>query len=149
MLTVFPGTAGFGYLYEDRCSEFVPNQALRRPGQVFGSLAVSSPAAGNASGTWTCCAAAQGSLVRFPRTQRCPDSWRSADQPEAFDHVFITLMRRMRSRIWAFAWKRNPAVLATRLEPLLIDIDTTLVTAHSTGMNTPSGPTTVGMGSRR
>src|SRR5690606_39438366 len=37
----------------------------------------------------------------------------------------------LRSRIWEAAGPRNPATLATRLDPLIIDLDATLVDAHS------------------
>lgn len=57
---------------------------------------------------------------------------RAADQPEVFAHGFTTLStRRLSSRIWEAAGKQNPAALATVLDPLTVDIDATLVTAHS------------------
>ena len=79
-----------------------------------------------------CCATAPDSSARFRRTRRCPGSWSvPAEQPEAFAHGFSTLSRRLRSRIWEASGKRNPAALATRQDPLILDIDATLVTAHS------------------
>lgn len=62
-------------------------------------------------------------------------SWfveRASEAPGTVEDGFTTLMRSMRSRIWAAAGRRNPATQATRLDALPLAIDATLVTTYST-----------------
>lgn len=56
---------------------------------------------------------------------------RAADPPEAFARGFSTLSRRLGSRIWEASGKWNPAALSTWQDPLILDIDATLLTAHT------------------
>lgn len=56
---------------------------------------------------------------------------RLVEQPGAFGYAFATLQREVRSRLSAAAGKRNPAVRATRANPLIVDIDASLVHVHS------------------
>lgn len=112
---------------------------MHRPGRVIGSLAVMLAGGGEHVSDLDALRNSPGLFGPVPsnatvsRFVAC-----ASDQSDAFAHGFTTLMCKMRSRIWHAAGKRNPAALATRLDPLVIDLDATLVTAHSTGMNTGS-----------
>ena len=63
---------------------------------------------------------------------------RTVANPELFSYGFETLTRELRTRAWDAAGDRNPALAATAADPLIIDLDATLVTSHSTGMGTGS-----------
>ncbi|MGP5015979.1 transposase, partial [Glutamicibacter ardleyensis] len=56
---------------------------------------------------------------------------RIKEQPEAFSYGFATMTRSLRTKVWAAAGPRNPARLATAVNPLIIDIDASLVHVHS------------------
>ncbi|MEC5182459.1 hypothetical protein RCH07_003837 [Arthrobacter sp. CG_A4] len=56
---------------------------------------------------------------------------RTVTNPDLFGYGISTLTRKLRSRVWESAGDRNPALKATALEPLVIDLDATLVTSHS------------------
>jgi hypothetical protein len=56
---------------------------------------------------------------------------RTVTNPELFGYGFETLTRALRTRVWDAAGERNPALTATAADPLIIDIDATLVTSHS------------------
>ena len=51
--------------------------------------------------------------------------------PELFGYGFEALTRALRARVWDAAGDRNPALTATAADPLIIDLDATLVTSHS------------------
>lgn len=57
---------------------------------------------------------------------------RIKEQPEAFEHGFATMTRTLRTKVWAAAVPRNPGRLATPANPLIIDIDASLVHVHIT-----------------
>lgn len=138
-VTSFLDATGFGSLAEEHFAQFVPEQAIHRPGRILGSLATMLAGGGEHVSDLDVLrdspelfgpAPSNATVSRFVE--------RAAEHPETFEQGFTALMRSMRSRIWEAAGKRNPAALATRLDPLIIDIDATLVTTHSTGMNTGS-----------
>lgn len=132
VLTSFLDATGFAPLCEDRFSQFVPEQAIHRPGRIIGSLAVMLAGGGEHVSDLDVLRNSPGLFGAVPSNATVSRFVaRAADQPEAFAHGFGTLSRRLRSRIWAAAGKRNPAALATPLDSLTIDIDATLVTAHS------------------
>lgn len=56
---------------------------------------------------------------------------RTVVNPELFGYGFETLTRALRTRAWNAAGNPNPALAATAAEPLIIDLDATLVTSHS------------------
>lgn len=60
---------------------------------------------------------------------------RIKDQSEAFTYGFATMYRSLRSKVWAAAGPRNAALLATASNPLIIDIDASLVHVHSEKQN--------------
>ncbi|MDO5745996.1 MAG: IS1380 family transposase [Micrococcaceae bacterium] len=132
VLSSFVDATGFGALCEDRFSQFVPERAVHRPGRILGSLAVMLAGGGEHVSDLDVLRNSPGLFGQVPSNATVSRFVeRAADQPEAFDHGFTTLSRRLRSRIWEAAGTRNPAALATRLDPLMIDIDATLVAVHS------------------
>ncbi len=56
---------------------------------------------------------------------------RTVANPDLFAYGWATLTRELRSRVWDAAGDRNPALAATAVDPLILDLDATLVTAHS------------------
>ncbi|MFM9432145.1 hypothetical protein ACFDR8_003061 [Arthrobacter sp. MP_2.3] len=56
---------------------------------------------------------------------------RTVTNPDVFSYGFSTLTRELRSRAWEAGGDRNPALKATALDPLIVDLDATLVTSHS------------------
>ncbi|WP_026533336.1 IS1380 family transposase, partial [Arthrobacter sp. H41] len=123
---------GFRGLCEDRLGQFVPSGAWHRPGTILGSLAVMLAGGGehvsdldilrtgaNVFGK----VASNATISRFFE--------RTVTSPEVFSYGFSTLTRELRTRVWASAGDRSPAVKATALDPLIIDLDATLVTSHS------------------
>lgn len=131
-LTSFIDATGFARLSEDRLSQFVPEQAIHRPGRIIGSLAVMLAGGGEHVSDLDVLRNSPALFGTVPSNATVSRFVaRAAEQPEAFEHGIGTLMRRMRSRIWEAAGKRNPATLATELDPLILDIDATLTTSHS------------------
>lgn len=132
VLTSFVDATGFGSLCEERLSQFVPEKAFHRPGRILGSLAVMLAGDGEHVSDLDVLRNSPGLFGRVPSNATVSRFVeRAANQPEAFTYGFETLMRSMRSRMWETAGTRNPATLATRLDPLIIDLDATLVHAHS------------------
>ncbi|MGP5384046.1 IS1380 family transposase [Glutamicibacter arilaitensis] len=132
VLTNFLNALDFRRLCEDRLSQFVPATATHRPGKILGALALSLAAGGQQAADTDQLRVAPGlfgpvasdaTVSRFMS--------RVKDQPEAFAYGFATMTRNLRSKIWAAAGPRNPARLATPANPLIIDIDASLVHVHS------------------
>ena len=139
MLASFLNALGFRRLCEDRFSQFVPAMAGHRPGKILGSLALMLASGGEqvtdvdqlrAAPALFGSVASEATISRF--------MGRIKDQPEAFTYGFATMQRSLRSKVWKAAGKRNPARRATPADPLIIDIDASLVHVHSTGMSTGS-----------
>ena len=150
VLTSFLDAAGFGSLCEDRLADFVPETATHRPGRVLGALAVMLADGGeHVSDLDTLRDSPElfGPVASNATVSRFVE--RTAEAPEAFTLGFAAVTKALRSRIWEAAGKRNPATLATDLDPLVhgllferflnperismpdIDLDATLVDAHS------------------
>ena len=92
VLTSFLDATRFGSLCEDCFSQFVPAQAIHRPGRILGSLALMLAGGGNTSRIWMCCATAPDSSAPVPSNATVSRFVeRAADQPEAFAHGFTTL----------------------------------------------------------
>ena len=137
VLTSFLNALGFRKLCEDRFSQFVPATAVHRPGRILGSLAVMLAAGGEqvtdvdqlrAAPALFGAVASEATISRFMA--------RIKDQPEAFSYGFATMQRTLRTKIWEAAGKRNPGRRATAADPLIIDIDASLVHVHSEKENT-------------
>ena len=132
MLASFLNALGFRKLCEDRFSQFVPAMAGHRPGKILGSLALMLASGGEqvtdvdqlrAAPALFGSVASEATISRF--------MGRIKDQPEAFTYGFATMQRSLRSKVWEAAGKRNPARRATPADPLIIDIDASLVHVHS------------------
>ena len=132
VLTNFLNAVDFRRLCENRFSQFVPATATHRPGKILGNLALSLAAGGQqatdidqlrAAPELFGPVASDATISRFMR--------RIKEQPEAFAYGFATMTRSLRSKVWAAAGPRNPARLATPANPLVIDIDASLVHVHS------------------
>lgn len=55
----------------------------------------------------------------------------AAAAPDVFDYGFAAMASELRSRVWEAAGDRNPALTATAQDPLVLDLDATLVTSQS------------------
>ena len=132
VLTSFLNALDFRRLCEDRFSQFAPATAVHRPGKMIADLAIMLAAGGeqvtdvdqlSSSPGLFGPVASEATISRFMA--------RIKDQLAVFEYAFATMHRTLRSRIWAAAGNRNPAARATAKDPLIIDIDATLVHVHS------------------
>lgn len=132
VLTSFVDALGFRELCEDRLRQFVPSLATHRPGRLLGSLAVMLAAGGEYSSDLDILRSQPGLFGPVPSNATVSRFFeRTVANPEVFDHGFTTLARQLRSRAWEAAGDRNPAANATAADPLIIDLDATLVASHS------------------
>ncbi|WP_431710495.1 IS1380 family transposase [Glutamicibacter uratoxydans] len=122
----------FRALCEDRFSQFVPKAAIHRPGKIIADLVLTLAAGGEQACDLDILRTSAG--VFGPVSSEATVSrfmGRVKHMPEAFTYGYQTMSKTLRSRLWAAAGDRNPAKRATRINPLIIDIDATLVQAHS------------------
>lgn len=132
VLTSFVDSLGFKELCEDRLGQFVPAQARHRPGGILASLAVMLAGGGEHVSDLDILRTSPGLFGAVPSNATVSRFVeRTAGNPEAFSYGFGTLMRELRSKVWEAAGERNPAANATALDPLILDLDATLVTSHS------------------
>ena len=132
VLTGFLNALDFRDLCEDRFSQFVPPTATHRPGTILGALALSLAAGGEQAADLDQLRAAPdlfGHVASDATVSRFMT--RVKEQPEAFAYGFATMARALRAKAWAAAGPRNPGRLATPANPLVIDIDASLVHVHS------------------
>ncbi|MGP9650514.1 transposase, partial [Glutamicibacter sp. AOP38-B1-38] len=132
VLTSILNAVDFRRLCEDRFSQFVPATATHRPGKILGALALSLAAGGEQATDIDQLRAAPelfGSEASDATISRFMG--RIKEQPEAFSYGFATMTRSLRSKVWNAAGPRNPAQLATAANPLIIDLDASLVHVHS------------------
>ena len=132
VLTSFLNAVDFRRVCEDRFSQFVPATATHRPGKILGALALSLAAGGEQATDIDQLRAAPelfGPVASDATVSRFMG--RIKEQPEAFSYGFATMTRSLRTKVWAAAGPRNPARLATAVNPLIIDIDASLVHVHS------------------
>ncbi|NVN00809.1 IS1380 family transposase [Arthrobacter sp. SDTb3-6] len=132
VVTSFIDALGFRDVCEDRLSQFVPAGARHRSGGIVGSVAVMLAGGGEhvsdldmlrgSAGVFGA-VASNATMSRFFQ--------QAAAVPEVFEYGFATMARELRSRVWEAAGDRNPALAATALDPLILDLDATLVTSHS------------------
>ncbi|WP_440100970.1 IS1380 family transposase [Glutamicibacter mishrai] len=132
VLSNFPNALDFQRVCEDRFSQFAPATAAHRPGRILGALALSLAAGGEQATDIDQLRAAPdlfGTVASDATVSRFMH--RIKEQPEAFSYGFATMTRTLRSKAWNAAGPRNPARLATPADPLIIDIDASLVHVHS------------------
>jgi hypothetical protein len=132
ILTSFIDALGFRELCEDRLGQFVPAAASHRPGRLLGSLAVMLAAGGEYVSDLDMLRAAPAVFGPVPSNATVSRFFeRTVANPDVFAHGFSTLARQLRSRAWEAAGDRNPAARATAADPLILDLDATLVASHS------------------
>ena len=128
----FVDALGFRGLCEDRLGQFVPSGAWHRPGTILGSLAVMLAVGGEHVSDLDILRTGErvfGKVASNATVSRFFE--RTVANPDVFTYGFATLTRELRSRVWEAAGDRNPALKATALDPLIVDLDATLVTSHS------------------
>jgi hypothetical protein len=132
VLTGFMEALGFGGLCDNRLGQFVPSSARHRSGKLVGSLAAMLAAGGEHVNDLDMLRASPGVFGPVPSNATVSRFFeRTVAHPELFAYGFETLSRELRSRAWDAAAKSSPAARATSAEPLIIDLDATLVTSHS------------------
>jgi hypothetical protein len=132
VLTGFMDTLGFGRLCDERLGQFVPSGARHRSGRILGSLAAMLAAGGEHASDLDILRSSPGVFGQLPSNATVSRFFdRTVANPELFSYGFETFTRELRSRVWDAAGDRNPALSATAADPLIIDIDATLVTSHS------------------
>lgn len=132
VLTGFMDALGFGRLCEDRLGQFVPSGARHRSGKLLGSLAAMLAAGGEHASDLDILRSSPGAFGQLPSNATVSRFFeRTVTNPELFSYGFETLTRELRTRAWDAAGNRNPALTATAADPLIIDLDATLVTSHS------------------
>ena len=132
VLTGFMDALGFGRLCEDRLGQFVPSGAKHRPGRLVGSLAAMLAAGGEHASDLDILRSSPGVFGQLPSNATVSRFFeRTVTNPELFSYGFETLTRELRTRAWDAAGDRGPALTATAADPLIIDLDATLVTSHS------------------
>jgi hypothetical protein len=132
VLIGFMDALGFGRLCENRLGQFVPSGAKYRLGRLVGSLAAMLAAGGEHASDLDILRSSPGVFGQLPSNATVSRFFeRTVTNPELFSYGFETLTRELRTRAWDAAGDRNPALAATAADPLIIDIDATLVTSHS------------------
>ena len=132
VLTGFMNALGFGRLCEERLGQFVPSGARHRPGRLVGSLAAMLAAGGEHASDLDMLRSSPGVFGQLPSNATVSRFFeRTVTNPELFSYGFETLTQELRTRAWDAAGNRNPAASATAADPLIIDLDATLVTSHS------------------
>lgn len=132
LLCGFVDALGFRDLCEDRLGQFTPAGARHRPGTLLGQLAVMLAAGGEHVSDLDMFRSQPGvfgNVASNSTVSRFFD--RAAANPEAFTHGCETLARTLRTMIWEATGQRSPQARATAAEPVIIDIDATLVRSHS------------------
>lgn len=130
VVTSFVDALGFRGLCEDRLGQFVPSGARHRPGTILGSLAVMLAGGGDHVSDLDILRADVGVFGKAASNATVSRFFeRTVTNPDLFSYGFATLMRELRSRVWESAAERNPALRATALDPLIVDLDATLVTS--------------------
>lgn len=132
VLTSFVDALGFNKLCEDRLGQFVKARASYRPGAILGSLALMLAAGGEHVSDLDILRSSPGVFGKITSNSTISRFFeRTVANPDLFDYGFQTLTRELRSRVWESAGDRNPALTATAVDPLILDLDATLVTSHS------------------
>lgn len=122
----------FRKLCENRFSQFVPAAAVHRPGKMIADLSLMLAAGGEQVSDTDQLRTVQGlfgPVASDPTFSRF--FARISKHPGAFDYAFATMQREVRTKLWAAAGQRNPAARASRMNPLTVDIDASLVNVHS------------------
>jgi len=114
LLTTTVGLAGIDRLLSTALSRWRKPSAVHDPGKIITDLAVSLALGGTAWPTSPCC-------VRS----------RVAADVAAVVKAIDTARAAARARVWALAGDRAPDHARSATDPLIVDVDATLVTSHS------------------
>ncbi|MHA7156411.1 IS1380 family transposase, partial [Arthrobacter sp. TMN-50] len=128
----FVDALGFRELCEDRLGQFTPAGATHRPGTLIGQLALMLAAGGEHVSDldmFRTQPGVFGTVASNATVSRFFD--RTAANPDAFAHGAETLARALRTMVWDAAGEHSPAARATAADPVIIDLDATLVASHS------------------
>jgi hypothetical protein len=132
VVTSFVDALGFRGLCEDRLGQFVPAGARHRPAGILGPLAVMLAGGGDHVSDLDILRTGSGVFGEVPSNATVSRFFeRAVARPDLFAYGCATLSRELRSRVWNAAGDRNPALRATAADPLILDLDATLVTSHS------------------
>ncbi len=132
VVTAFVDALGFRTLCEERLGQFVPAGARHRPGRIMASVAVMLAGGGEHVSDLDMLRSSAGVFGKVASNATMSRFFQqAAAAPDVFAYGFATMTRELRSRVWEAAGDRNPALTATALNPLIIDLDATLVTSHS------------------
>ncbi|MBG6182067.1 IS1380 family transposase [Arthrobacter sp. CAN_A1] len=132
LVSSFIDALGFRELCEDRLGQFTPAGARHRPGTLLGQLALMLAAGGEHVSDldmFRTQAGVFGTVASNATVSRFFD--RTAANPDAFAHGAQTLTRLLRTRVWDAAGEHSPGARATPADPVIIDLDATLVASHS------------------
>lgn len=132
-MTTFIDAIGVGHMAEDRLGQFVPTGARHRTGSILGALSVMLIGGGSFVSDLDMLRAHPSVFGRAPSNATISRFFdRIAAEGALFEHGLATLGARLRERVWDVAARgRGPAREYTARDPLIIDMDHTLVTAHS------------------
>lgn len=132
ILTELIDALGFRGLCEDRLGQFAPSGARHRPGRLIASLALMLAGGGEHVSDLDMLRSSPGIFGPVPSNATMSRFFeRTVANPELFSYGFETLTRELRSRAWDAAGNFEPGGQATAADPLIVDLDATLVTSHS------------------
>ncbi|WAH95563.1 IS1380 family transposase [Arthrobacter sp. MMS18-M83] len=132
ILTELIDALGFRGLCEDRLGQFAPSGARHRPGRLIASLALMLAGGGEHVSDLDMLRSSPGIFGPVPSNATVSRFFeRTVANPELFSYGFETLTRELRSRAWDAAGNFEPGGQATAADPLIVDLDATLVTSHS------------------
>lgn len=128
----FVDALGFRELCEDRLGQFTPAGATHRPGTLIGQLALMLAAGGEHVSDLDMFRTQPGVFGKVASNATVSRFFdRAAAKPDAFAHGAQTLTRALRTMVWDATGERSPAARATAADPVIIDLDVTLVSSHS------------------
>ena len=132
VLGSFVNAIGLQELCERSLGQFTPTLAVHRPGKIVGSLALMLAAGGEHVSDLDMLRTNPGLFGLVASNATVSRFFaRTITESEAFAHGAATLGLALRSRAWHAAGERSPARSANARNPLIIDLDATLVTSHS------------------
>jgi len=132
LLTTTVGLAGIDRLLSTALSRWRKPSAVHDPGKIITDLAVSLALGGTAWPTSPCCVRSRVCMGRLRETRRCPRLIGVvAADVAAVVKAINTARAAARARVWALAGDRAPDHARSATDPLIVDVDATLVTSHS------------------
>ena len=131
-LLSFMDALGINHLGEDRLGQSVPDGARHRPGAIIAALIAMLAAGGEHVSDLDMLRTSPGLFGQVASNATVSRFFdRINNDVEVFEHGFATLAAELRHRVWHTAGERGPGRTYTARDPLIIDMDHTLITAHS------------------